>query len=150
MVLGDNNEDHYYATISFMKLLSRYSDSTKLKVKYYIDKGPSYIDVALVDAIENNKNVIIILRKKDEVKEMELKNTIEMMNSEDFKERFKAEYYQVKIRRDKLYEMLNKLKDGTLNFKPKCSYELLHEQAIYMNNYIEVLEARAEIEGIEL
>ncbi len=27
---------------------------------------------------------------------MELKDTIEMMNSEDYKERFKAEYYQTR------------------------------------------------------
>lgn len=29
---------------------------------------------------------------------MELKDTVEMMNSEDYKERFKAEYQQVVIR----------------------------------------------------
>lgn len=39
---------------------------------------------------------------------MELKDTIEMMNSEDYKERFKAEYYQTKIRYDKLHSMLVK------------------------------------------
>ena len=33
---------------------------------------------------------------------MELKDTIEMMNSADYKERFKAEYYQTKIRYEKL------------------------------------------------
>lgn len=29
---------------------------------------------------------------------MELKDTVELMNSEDYKDRFKAEYYQTKIR----------------------------------------------------
>ena len=33
---------------------------------------------------------------------MELKDTIEMMTSNDYKERFKAEYYQAKIRYEKL------------------------------------------------
>lgn len=33
---------------------------------------------------------------------MKLQDTIEMMNSDDFKERFKAEYYQLKIRGMKL------------------------------------------------
>ena len=33
---------------------------------------------------------------------MELKDTIELMKSNDYKDRFKAEYYQVKIRREKL------------------------------------------------
>ena len=29
---------------------------------------------------------------------MELRDTVEMMNSADYKERFKAEYYQVVVR----------------------------------------------------
>ena len=39
---------------------------------------------------------------------MELKDAIELMNSEDYKEQFKAEYYQTKIRYDKLHQMLIK------------------------------------------
>lgn len=81
---------------------------------------------------------------------MELKDTIEMMNSEDFKERFKAEYYQTKTRYDKLHKTLIKYEAGTLNFEPKCSLELLTEQAKHMGLYLKCLEIRAEIEGIEL
>lgn len=40
---------------------------------------------------------------------MELKNTVELMNSEDYKERFKAEYYQTKIRYEKLKAFNNKI-----------------------------------------
>lgn len=39
---------------------------------------------------------------------MELKDTIEMMQSADYKERFKAEYYQVVIRYQKLKAMILK------------------------------------------
>ena len=39
---------------------------------------------------------------------MELKQTVEMMNSADYKERFKAEYMQVVIRYKKLANMLEK------------------------------------------
>ena len=39
---------------------------------------------------------------------MELKDTARMMNSEDYKERFKAEYYQNVIRYQKLAAMLEK------------------------------------------
>ena len=56
---------------------------------------------------------------------MKLNETVEMMNSQDFKERFKAEYLQLKIRMEGLSNMLKKYKEGILNFKPKCSYELL-------------------------
>ena len=53
---------------------------------------------------------------------MELKDTVELMNSADFKERFKAEYYQLKIRTEGLITMLDKYKNGTLNFTPNGSY----------------------------
>ena len=81
---------------------------------------------------------------------MELKDTIEMMQSADYKERFKAEYYQVKIRRDRLHKMLIKAEAGTLEFTPTCSLDLLEEQRIHMDNYLYCLEVRAQIEGIDL
>ena len=37
---------------------------------------------------------------------MELKDTVELMTSEDYKERFRAEYWQTKIRYDRLMNML--------------------------------------------
>ena len=83
-------------------------------------------------------------------KNMELRDTVEMMNSEDFKERFKAEYYQTKIRYEKLHAMIVKYEAETLNFEPKCSIELLKNQASHMGQYLYALEVRAEIEGIEL
>lgn len=81
---------------------------------------------------------------------MELQETINMMQSEDYKERFKAEYYQLKIRIEKLDEMLIKYKAGTLGFVPKCRYELLIDQCDSMVEYLRILEARAFVEGIEL
>ena len=81
---------------------------------------------------------------------MKLNETVEMMNSQDFKERFKAEYLQLKIRMEGLSSMLKKYKEGTLNFKPKCSYEVLYKQLVYMEDYLNVLKERAEIENIEL
>ena len=81
---------------------------------------------------------------------MELNNTIEMMQSSDYKERFKAEYLQAKIRYDKLEAMTVKYEAGTLNFTPSCSLELLKEQKKHMGNYIRCLKIRAEIEKIDL
>lgn len=81
---------------------------------------------------------------------MELKNTIEMMNSADYKERFRAEYHQTKIRYEKLHKMTVKYEAGTLNFTPTCSLELLKKQKSFMGQYLNCLEVRAEIEGIEL
>lgn len=81
---------------------------------------------------------------------MDLKDTVELMNSEDYKERFKAEYLQAKIRYDKLDAMTVKYEAGTLKFTPSCPLELLKEQKKYMGNYIRTLRIRAEIEKIDL
>ena len=79
---------------------------------------------------------------------MELRDTIEMMQSDDYKERFKAEYYQTVIR----YKKLNKLfvNWGNLDFKPVCPKNILMEQLRVMYDYLMVLQERAKIEGIEL
>ena len=81
---------------------------------------------------------------------MGLKDTIEMMNSEDYKERFKAEYYQVVIRYQKLVVMLEKWDKGELKFKPICPRSTYNVQIKAMTDYIAVLEVRAVMEGIEL
>lgn len=81
---------------------------------------------------------------------MELKDTIEMMNSEDYKERFKGEYYQVKIRLEKLSAMLEKWDNGELNFKPTCERVIYNDQVYFMKQYLEILEYRAKVEGVIL
>lgn len=81
---------------------------------------------------------------------MELERLIELMKSEDYKDRFRAEYYQLEDRIDKLANMLKKYKAGTLNFTPSCSYDLLVGQLKSMLLYLQCLIERAEIEGIEL
>ena len=91
---------------------------------------------------------------------MTLNDTITMMNSEDYKERFKAEYYQTKIRYEKLkafnteieasrrtsYEMGKKVPMP----KHDCPEDILREQQSFMGQYLHILEVRAVIEGIEL
>lgn len=81
---------------------------------------------------------------------MELKDTIEMMNSTDYKDRFKAEYQQVVIRFLKLKTMLDKWDKGELNFTPTCPRSTYNMQIKAMSEYIAVLEARAVMENIEL
>ena len=76
--------------------------------------------------------------------------TAKGMNSKDFKDRFKAEYDQLTIRAEGLSKMLDKMKNRTLEFIPKCSYEILNRQLEYMKDYKGVLEERASIEGINL
>ena len=81
---------------------------------------------------------------------MQLIDTVELMLSDDYKERFKGEYYQVKERYERLRRMIVRYQAGTLNFEPKCDLELLKSQLSAMRDYIYILEVRAQIEGIEL
>lgn len=81
---------------------------------------------------------------------MELKDTIQQMLSEDYRDRFKAEYYQVKIRYDKLVDMLNKWDKGQLLFSPTCPRELLWRQVTVMEDYMDLLIERSIAEDIDL
>lgn len=81
---------------------------------------------------------------------MELKDTIALMESKDFKDRFRAEYFQLKIRYEKLDRMLEKWRNGKLDFEPTCPYKMLEEQLSVMWKYLCVLNMRAQLEGISL
>ena len=85
-----------------------------------------------------------------ELKVMELNDTIPMMKSADYKERFKAEVYQLDIRIGKLANMLSSWAAGELNFQPTCSYDLLNAQLNSMKVYRHLLGERALVEGIQL
>lgn len=80
----------------------------------------------------------------------ELKDTVTGMTSSDYKERFKAEYYQLKIRFDKLVAMVEKWDKGELNFVPTCSRELYTRQLNAMKDYLDILEERAILEKVDL
>lgn len=81
---------------------------------------------------------------------MELKDTIEGMLSDDYKERFKAEYKQLCIRLDKLNSIIEQYHNKTLKFNLSCPIALLKRQAAIMTKLRNILEARADIEGINL
>lgn len=81
---------------------------------------------------------------------LELNDTIELMKSNDFKDRFRAEYHQLKIRLEKLSGMIDKYNDGSLPFAPKCNIDILDAQYELMTAYLCVLKERAIIEDIKL
>lgn len=81
---------------------------------------------------------------------MELKDTISLMSSDDYKDRFKAEYYQTKIRYNKIHKMIVKYEAGKLDFKPDNPIDLLKDQEAVMERYLYILEIRALIEGVDL
>ena len=81
---------------------------------------------------------------------MNLRDTVAGMVSDDYKERFKAEYQQVMIRKEKLQTMIGEWINGDLSFDPVCQAEILVDQLAVMEKYLTILELRARTEGIEL
>jgi hypothetical protein len=79
-----------------------------------------------------------------------LASTRDMMISPDYKERFKAEYIQLKNRFDGLKKMLDAWDDMKLDFIPPCPRSFYGEQVTYMEQYLRVLERRAKLEDIDL
>ena len=79
---------------------------------------------------------------------MELKNTVQLMQSDDYKDRFAAEYRQLAIRHEKLKNMVDNW--SNLNFLPICPKSVYCLQLRAMSDYLAILEARAAIEQIAI
>ena len=89
-------------------------------------------------------------------------DTIEGMLSPDYKERFRAEYAQTKIRYERLKAFNTKIEAAfrTECERPEvkkapmpphdCPHDLLREQQEVMGHYLHILEVRAVIEGVDL
>ena len=75
-----------------------------------------------------------------------LNDTVALMLSDDYKERFKAEYYQLKIRIEKLEAAIKGYDNGEVNLD--APPELFRQQLDYMINCKSILEQRASYEGI--
>ena len=90
---------------------------------------------------------------------MTLEQTAKLMNSSDYKERFIAEYWQLKIRYEKLKHFNNLIEaafrtnghdPAVVEPEHDCPYGLLKEQQEVMERYLHILEIRALIEDIKL
>ena len=89
----------------------------------------------------------------------ELQETIPLMTSDDYKDRFIAEYRQTKIRYERLKAFNNKIEAAEATGfmenavempKHDCPYDMLRHQQSVMGEYLHLLEVRAVIEGIDL
>lgn len=95
-----------------------------------------------------------------------LADTVEGMLHPDYKERFKAEYQQTKIRYEKLKAFNTKIEAAERTGcyvtpfgddlkkvempKHDCPSDMLRQQQSIMGEYLHILEVRAVIEGIDL
>ena len=103
----------------------------------------------------------VVVAKRVVVEWPQLQETVELMLQGDYKDRFVAEYWQTKIRYERLKKFNTKIRAAQMqkgytgvypDWAPKhdCPEYLLEEQQRVMGEYLNILETRAEIEGIEL
>lgn len=87
---------------------------------------------------------------KEELKGMQLKDTINLMCSEDYQERMLAEYQQLYLRMVELRNCINDYAQNKLDQPPKHSLEMLQMKYNAMADYIEILFTMLLKEGIPL
>jgi len=94
----------------------------------------------------------------------EIADTAAGMTSPDYKERFRAEYIQTKIRYERLKAFNTKIEAANRTNEWRCRYEMpkvempkhdcpddiLEQQQHLMGQYLHILEVRAVIEGVDL
>ena len=124
-----------------------------------IDEAIKYADMFANDASTVREIPMVVIQRLNmlcvkalrQVKKMNENAGISATPVQDtWQERMKREYRETKERYEKLHRMVTKYEDGTLNFTPKCSIELLKQQKRHMGEYLHDLEVRAEIEGVNL
>lgn len=79
---------------------------------------------------------------------MELKDTVDMMLSENYQDRFIAELRQLEIRMAKLGRIIAEYDADMLDFTPDCPISLLKKQLKAMETYRSALVLRAYEERI--
>lgn len=68
----------------------------------------------------------------------------------DYKQRMIREHRELQERISKLAHMLEGYAEGTLDFTPACSFQLLESQLYAMGTYANILQERARIEQVDL
>lgn len=103
------------------------------------------------------ENIIKILdgnKKKSNTQKNESRDDLgyysKYVDSPDYKERFIAEYHQLRIRVNKLGDMLDKWDKGELTFASKTPKMIFVSQYNHMVEYLEILKVRAGIENIDV
>ena len=81
---------------------------------------------------------------------MNLSEISTLMLDSDYRNRFRAEYYHVKVRLNNLKAVLKLWDENKLDFKPDCPRSIYNLQLHAMEDYLAVLEARAAIEKVDI
>lgn len=108
---------------------------------YLVKYEDEYVSWSHIEAFNKAYNLVGI---------RPLNDTALLMVSTDYKDRFKAEYIQLKTRIDNLKTMMHNWDMEQLSFIPSCPRSTYTLQLDFMTKYLAMLEARAKIEDIKL
>lgn len=108
---------------------------------YLVKHSENYLSWIAKDEFEKTYNVVGV---------RSLNDSALLMVSTDYKERFKAEYVQLKTRIDNLKTMMHNWDMEQLSFIPSCPRSTYTLQLDFMTKYLAILETRAKIEDIKL
>lgn len=108
---------------------------------YLVKHSENYVSWIAKDEFEKTYNVVGV---------RSLNDSALLMVSTDYKDRFKAEYIQLKTRLEGLKTMLHNWDNEQLSFIPSCPRSTYDLQVEAMTKYLAVLETRAKIEDINL
>ena len=132
----------------------KYEGRDKIKSEVYIDGELKSVAFSLNELFSQLQFYEIYgncanNRKEDnKVTAYTMNDAVEMVLSDDYKERFIAEYVETKIRYERLHSIIIKWCAGKADFV--TDIDLLEEQTKHMGNYLKTLEIRAVKEDIEL
>lgn len=95
---------------------------------------------------------------RPDVSKMDLRVTAPLMESADYRERMLAEYWQTKIRYERLKKLTTRLEAEKVKLQPGLPEqklngtpaEVLQRQQAVMGEYLHILELRAACEGVAL
>lgn len=142
-----------FINIQFVNVVDM-SSTVALAKGYHFDsriiKPIDGVEVTYEDGHKSWYPLDVFKKHNYTVHNKELASTCEMMVSEDYKERFKAEYVQLKNRYDGLLRMIDIWDNGKLLFTPTCPRATYNFQLRAMKEYLDILEIRAKIENIDL
>lgn len=108
---------------------------------------PSYVDtVELLDDPNYER-----IEEADDLQEKDItKSNRRRQPMSDYKQRMIREHRELQERISKLAHMLEGYAEGTLDFTPACSFQLLESQLYAMGTYANILQERARIEQVDL
>lgn len=147
------NMEQKFISVKFVSAIDMNSDEARQKgYKTDCQTNVDGVEVTYEDGYKSWCPLEVFKRNSYSVvtNNQDLVKSVKLMLSEDYKERFKAEYLQILSRATRLEDMLEKWEKGELSFVPTCPKSTFYFQLKAMKMYFFALCFRAEVEGVDL